>query len=71
MSKIKEKEKTKKGSIKKSKKEDVDNNQKAECLTVMTGNNYNVVDISLPNNFFEQIIENKIELSIDFKYEKL
>ena len=71
MSKIKEKEKTKKGSIKKSKKEDVDNNQKAECLTVMTGNNYNVVDISLPNNFFEQIIENEIELSEGFKYEKL
>ena len=69
--KIKEKEKAKKESIKKSKKEADDNNQKGECLTVMTGNNYDVVDISLPNNYFEQIIENEIELSEGFKYEKL
>ncbi len=61
--KIKEKEKEKKESIKKSKKEADDNNQKGECLTVMTGHNYDVVNISLPNNFFEQIIENEIELS--------
>ena len=36
----------------------------------MTRHNYDVVDISLPNNFFEQIIENEIELSEGFKYEK-
>ena len=69
--KIKEKEKEIKDSIKNSKKEADDNNQKGECLTVMTGHNYNVVDISLPNNFFEQIMENEIELSEGFKYEKL
>ncbi len=50
--KIKEKEKEKKESIKKSKKEEDDNNKKSECLTIMTGHNYDVVDISLPNNFF-------------------
>ena len=44
---------------------------KREKLTVMTGKNYNIVDISLPKNFFEQIIINEVELSQEFKYEKL
>ena len=37
----------------------------------MTGKNYDIVDISLPKNFFEQIIINEVELSQEFKYEKL
>ena len=37
----------------------------------MTGNNYDVVDTSLPTNFFEQIIINEVELSEGFQYEKL
>ena len=57
--------------IKTLQKEFSDNNQKAECLTVMSGNAYNIVDISLPNNFFEQIITNEVELSEGFKYDKL
>ena len=44
---------------------------KRDKLTVMTGKNYDIVDISLPNNFFEQIIINEVELSQEFKYEKL
>jgi hypothetical protein len=48
-----------------------DNLSKREKLTVMTGKNYDIVDISLPNNFFEQIIINEVELSQEFKYEKL
>ena len=44
---------------------------KKEKLTVMTGKNYDIVDISLPKNFFEQIIINEVELSQEFKYEKL
>ena len=48
-----------------------DNLSKREKLTVMTGKNYDIVDISLPKNFFEQIIINEVELSQEFKYEKL
>ena len=48
-----------------------DNLSKREKLTVMTGKNYDIVDISLPNNFFEQIIINEVEFSQEFKYEKL
>ena len=44
---------------------------KGEILTVMTGKNYDVVDISLPDDFFEQIIVNEVELSEGFQYEKL
>ena len=61
-----------------SKKEKVDPHDnskkdisKKDKLTVMTGKNYDIVDISLPNNFFEQIIINEVELSQEFKYEKL
>lgn len=61
-----------------SKKEKVDPHDnskkdisKRDKLTVMTGKNYDIVDISLPNNFFEQIIINEVELSQEFKYEKL
>jgi hypothetical protein len=58
-------------TIKTLQKEFSDNNPGAECLTVMTANNYDVIDISLPKNFFEQIITYEIELSEEFKYEKL
>ena len=37
----------------------------------MTGENCSVIDISLPKDFFEQIIFNEVELFEDFKYEKL
>jgi len=51
-----------------SKKDNISNREK---LTVMTGKNYDIVDISLPNNFFEQIFLNEVALSQEFKYEKL
>ena len=44
---------------------------KGETLTVMTGKDYNVVDTSLPKDFFEQIITNEVELSEGFQYDKL
>ena len=64
------KEKTNKNPIPEEKIKK-DNLSKREKLTVMTGKNYDIVDISLPNNFFEQIIINEVELSQEFKYEKL
>ena len=70
--KIKEKnEKQKVGTANTLKKSNPEKQSKGELLTVMTGKNYNVVDIALPNNFFEQIITNEVELSEGFKYEKL
>ena len=62
------KEKIKTNPKKNSEKDYISNREK---LTVMTGKNYDIVDISLPNNFFEQIIINEVELSQEFKYEKL
>ena len=53
------------------KNNEVKKKPKAEILTVTTGKNYDVVDISLPKNFFEQIITNEVELSEEFKFEKL
>ena len=47
------------------------NSKKGEILTIMTGENCSVIDISLPKDFFEQIIFNEVELFEDFKYEKL
>ena len=60
-----------KNMIKDLKKEFNNKKQGKEILTVMTGNNCNVIDTSLPKNFFEQIITNEVELSEGFKYEKL
>ena len=53
------------------KNNEVKKRPKAEILTVTTGKNYDIVDISLPKNFFEQIITNEVELSEEFKFEKL
>ena len=45
--------------------------RKKEQLTIISRNNCDVVEISLPKDFFEQIITNEVELSEEFKYEKL
>ena len=65
------KEKSKSSTANTSKNSNNEKQQKSEILTVMTGNNCNVIELSLPNNFFEQIITNEIELSEEFKYDKL
>ena len=52
-------------------KKDNEFSQNPDILTVKVGNKYDVIDISLPKNFFEQIITNEVELSEEFKYEKL
>ena len=65
------KEKSKSSTANTSKNSNNEKQQKSEILTVMTGKNCNVIELSLPNNFFEQIITNEIELSEEFKYDKL
>ena len=70
--KIKEKnEKQKAGTANTLKNSISEKQSKGEHLTVMTGKNCNIVELSLPNNFFEQIITNEIELSEGFEYDKL
>ena len=66
-----EKKNANKNMIKDLRNDFNDERQKGEMLTVMTGKNYDIVDTSLPPNFFEQIIMNEIELSEGFHYEKL
>ena len=60
-----------KNEIKKKNKNEINEMPKGEVLTVMTGKNYNIIDTSLPKDFFEQIITNEVELSEGFQYEKL
>ena len=66
-----EKRNENKNMIKDLRNEFNDEKQRGEMLTVMTGKNYDIVDTSLPPNFFEQIIMNEIELSEGFHYDKL
>ena len=62
------KKKQKKGILKKKNK-----SNKRNSLSVMNGNQVNLVDVQLPKNFFENIwqMEMDIELSGEFKYDKL
>jgi hypothetical protein len=70
--KIKDKKEKPKSSTANSSKNSIsEKQQKTEILTVMTGKNCNVIELSLPNNFFEQIVTCEIELSEEFKYDKL